>query len=374
MRWSWKMGEVGGVGIYIHATFVLLIAWIGFAYWFETQDLAAASVGVLFILTLFGCVLLHELGHAFAAKKVGISTRDITLYPIGGVAKLERMPDKPLQELGVALAGPAVNVIIAVGIYLWLVTSGAYQPVHELGVATGSFLERVMIANIFLGVFNMLPAFPMDGGRVVRALLATRLEYTQATQIAAAIGQGMALLFGFLGILFNPFLLFIALFVWIGAGHEATATMMKHSLGGIPVRQAMITDFRTLSPHDTLRQAIDLVLTGSQVDFPVLDGEKIVGILTRSDLLRALAEEGQDAPVEHVMLKDFEEVHPHDMLDQALARHHEYQCHTIPVSEFGRLVGLVTMDNIGEFLMIQAALKGVRAPLSAQQIPQSIGR
>jgi len=374
MKWSWKIGEIRGVGIYLHATFALLILWIGLAHWMESHDLGATLSGVGFILCLFGCVLLHELGHALAAMRFGIPTRDITLYPIGGVARLERMPDKPLQELTVALAGPAVNVVIAFGLLFWLLATEAYQPLHELGVTAGSFLERVMIANLFLGVFNMLPAFPMDGGRVVRALLATRLEYTQATHIAAAIGQGMALIFGFLGFLFNPFLLFIALFVWIGAGQEASATMMKHSLGGIPVRQAMITNFRSLSPRDTLRRAVELVLSGSQEDFPVVDNGDLVGILTRGDLLRALAEEGQDAPVADVMRKDFEVVHPHDMLDSALARHHKCQCHTIPVSESGHLVGLVTMDNIGEFLMIQAALKGALASSPPRELVQELGR
>lgn len=174
--------------IFIHITFVLLVLWIGLAYWLETQNTAAVYSGVLFILCLFGCVLLHELGHAFAARWYGIPTRNITLNPIGGVAQLERMQDKPIQELAVALAGPALNVVIAPGLHLWLLATETYQPFGELGVATGPFLERVMIANIFLGVFNMLPAFPMDGSRVVRALLATRLEYTKATQIAAAIG------------------------------------------------------------------------------------------------------------------------------------------------------------------------------------------
>lgn len=178
----------------------------------------------------------------------------------------------------------------------------------------------------------------------------------------------MALVIGLLVLVFNQFLQFIALFVWIGAGQEATTTTMKHSLGGIPVRQAMITDFRILSPRDTLKKAVDLVLSGSQQDFPVVEGGELVGILPRSELLRALAEDGQDVHVEDVMLTDSKVVHPHDMLDQTLARHQACQCHTIPVSEFNRLIGLVTMENIGEFLMIQAALKAKTIPLAAQQL------
>jgi Zn-dependent protease len=246
MKWSWKLGEVAGIGVYMHMTFLLLIGWVVLSYWLQGNSVAATLVGVGFILALFGCVVLHELGHALMAKKYGIKTRDITLLPIGGVARLERIPDDPRQELWVALAGPAVNVVIAGVLLIWIYLSGglgALQPL--LMVTSGSFVERLMAVNLILVVFNMIPAFPMDGGRVLRALLAMRLEYTRATQIAASLGQAIALLFGFLGLLINPFLLFIALFVWIGAAQEASLVQMKSALAGIPVRRAMVTDFRT---------------------------------------------------------------------------------------------------------------------------------
>src|SRR5688572_26274278 len=245
--WSVRLARIAGIDVYVHATFFMVIAWIALVYWRQHGTLAAVVDGVGFILTLFACVVLHEFGHALTAARYGIRTRDITLLPIGGVARLERMPDVPIQELWVALAGPAVNVVIALMLFVWLQADGRWEPVDQVGVATGGFLERVMIANVYLVGFNLLPAFPMDGGRALRALLATRMEYTRATARAAVVGQGMAIVFAFVGLQGNPMLLFIALFVWIGAGQEASMTQMKSALAGIPLRRAMLTDFRTLS-------------------------------------------------------------------------------------------------------------------------------
>ncbi|HUE88617.1 MAG TPA: site-2 protease family protein [Vicinamibacterales bacterium] len=357
MKWSTKIGTFAGISVYVHTTFVMLIVWVGIAYWQAEQSVGAAIRGVAFILAIFGCVVLHEFGHALMAKRYGIRTRDITLLPIGGLARLERMPDDPRQELWVALAGPAVNVAIAAALFAALQTTGTVAPSQALSLTSGSFLERLMIVNVFLVVFNMLPAFPMDGGRVLRALLAIRMEYTRATQLAANIGQGMALLFGLVGlIVFNPFLLFIALFVWIGAGQEAAMTQMKSALGGIPLERAMITDFRTLAPADSLARAVELLLSGAQQDFPVVDAGAVVGVLTRADLLRALARQEQHSPVAQVMRRDLVVADPSDMLDMTFQRLQGHHCHTIPVVRRGQLVGLLTMDNVGEFVNVQAAI------------------
>jgi CBS domain-containing protein len=234
-------------------------------------------------------------------------------------------------------------------------------------VTSGPFLERLLIVNIFLVVFNMLPAFPMDGGRVLRALLAMRLEYTRATQIAASIGQAMALLFAFLGFIgtFNPFLLFIALFVWIGAAQEASMVQMRTSFAGIPVVRAMITNFHSLSPGDSLSRAVDEILAGAQQDFPVVQEDRVVGILTRQDLLAGLANQGQQGRVGDVMQTNFEVVEQGDMLESAFRRVQECQCHTLPVIDRGRLVGILTMDNLGEFVAIQSALSAAGARAQA---------
>jgi Zn-dependent protease/CBS domain-containing protein len=357
MKWSTRIGTFAGIDVYVHTTFLMLVAWVAFAHWQTEHSVSAAMRGVAFILALFGCVVLHEFGHALTAKRFGIRTRDITLLPIGGLARLERMPDDPRQELWVALAGPAVNVVIAAALFVVLFVTGRFAPIGALSVTGGSFLVRLMTVNVFLVVFNMLPAFPMDGGRVLRALLAIRMEYTRATQLAANIGQGMALLFGLVGLFFNPFLLFIALFVWIGAGQEAAMTQMKSALGGIPLERAMITDFRTLAPGDTLARAVELLLSGAQQDFPVVEGRGVVGVLTRGDLLAALARQEQRAPVAQVMRRDFLVADASDMLDTALQRLQGHACHTIPVVRHGHLVGLLTMDNVGEFLSVQAAIR-----------------
>jgi len=359
MKWSTKIGTFAGIDVYVHATFLILVAWVGLAEWQARHDVAAALLGVAFILVLFGCVVLHEFGHALTARRFGIRTRDITLLPIGGVARLERMPDDPRQELWVAAAGPAVNVVIAVVLFFVLRAAGSSPfetaTMQEAALSDGSFLERVMFVNIGLVAFNLLPAFPMDGGRVLRALLALRMDYTRATQVAASIGQGMALLFGLVGLLFNPFLIFIALFVWIGAAQEAAMTQMRFALGGIPLERAMITDFRALTPADPLSRAVDLLLAGSQQDFPVLDGGTIVGVLTRADLLAGIARRPGGATVGDVMRRDIQVADASEMIEVALQRLQGCDCHTMPVVRRGELVGLLTMENVGEFLSVQAA-------------------
>src|SRR5437762_4510151 len=250
MKASWKSGRVAGIDVYVHATFLILLGWVGLSHYLQRQRWEDAVGGLGFILALFAIVVLHELGHALTARRFGIRTRDITLLPIGGVARLERIPDDPRQEVWVSLAGPAVNVVIAAALYVWLLLSQTLRPFSTLTMAGGPFLERLLLVNVSLAVFNLLPAFPMDGGRVLRALLAMRMDYVRATQVSAHVGQAMALVFGLLGLFTNPFLVFIALFVWIGAAQEASMVQMRTALIGIPVSRAMLTDFHTVAPDD----------------------------------------------------------------------------------------------------------------------------
>src|SRR5687768_8976895 len=255
MSWSWRIGRIAGIDVYMHFTFLILVAWFALSHYGANRDPMEALTGVLFILALFGIIVLHELGHALAARRYGIRTRDITLLPIGGVARLERIPEDPKQELVVAIAGPLVNVVLAAVIYLVLAVDIRLAELTNATRVGGDFLAQMFLVNVMLVFFNMLPAFPMDGGRVLRALLAMRMDYVRATQIAAGIGQAMAIAFAAWGLFApvfgspsNPFLLFIALFVWLGAAGEASMVQLRSALGGIPVMRAMITSFHTLRP------------------------------------------------------------------------------------------------------------------------------
>jgi Zn-dependent protease/CBS domain-containing protein len=362
MKWSIKIGNLFGIELYLHFTFLLLLVFLGISYWQSTHEVAATLQGIALILVLFGCVALHELGHALVARRYGIKTRDITLLPIGGVARLERMPDKPAQEFWVALAGPAVNVVIAFVLAVGLAVTGGFTPVEEMSVTGGAFWQRVMGFNVLLVVFNLLPAFPMDGGRVLRAILSTQLGRPRATAIAANIGQAMAILFGVVGFFFNPFLIFIAIFVYLGAQAEAGMVEIESALEGLRVRDAMITRFRTLAVDDTLARAVEELLAGSQQDFPVLDDGRPAGILRRNDLVKALADGRRDATVTEAMSRDCTTVDESAPLKPALESMHEHQCPTVPVVANGQLVGLLTLENISEMIMVNSAMRRQAAP------------
>lgn len=356
MRWSWKIGEVAGIGLYIHATFWLLIAFVLFVNWSGGHNLLTALYAASFILVIFGCITLHELGHAAAARYFGVRTRDITLLPIGGLARLERMPDDSIQELWVALAGPAVNLAIAGLLYGAIASSGGGVSLDQLIGFDGDFLTRLLIVNFWLVTFNMVPAFPMDGGRVLRALLATRLDYRRATRIAARIGRGIACLFALAGLFTDPFLIFIGLFVWTGAGEEDSLARMHPPAGDIAVQNVMLREVRTLRPDDTLGDAVNQVLSGWREDFPVVFGDHVLGLLTREGMTRSIAQTGPETRVRDAMRRDISSIDPRLNLEQALVVIRECNCRSLPVVHEGRLVGLLALDNVGEFLSIHSAL------------------
>jgi Zn-dependent protease/CBS domain-containing protein len=380
MRWSFKIGRIVGIDVYMHFTFLLLLGFVALANWTVERTAAAAVSGVVFFLLLFACVLLHECGHALAARRYGIPTRDITLLPIGGVARLDRMPDKPIQELWVAVAGPLVNVVIAGGLLIGLLLKGGWHPdlSQMLNTTRGALIERLIAVNLFLVIFNMLPAFPMDGGRVLRALLALKMPYARATNIAASIGQAMAFLFGFIGLFGNPLLLFIALFVWIGAAQEAAAAHMKASLEGYRVRDAMLTDFRVLHPEQTMGDAARLILAGSQQDFPVLESNgRVIGMLMHDDLFKALQQGGESTPVGSVMRRELDPLQDDELLENAIRPTGPSENgFTRPVLRRDELIGMLTAENVGEFLMIRAALAGSHRGRSSRivQVPPVIRR
>lgn len=358
MRWSWKLGRVSGITVQVHWTFLILIAWVVTVHAARGETVAATLGGIVLVLTVFACVVLHELGHALTARRYGITTRDITLLPIGGVARLERMPDDPRQELAVAAAGPAVNVVIAGVLFLLLTAAGVAKGLDATVLVGGNLLVQLMWLNVVLVLFNLVPAFPMDGGRMLRAVLATRMAHARATGIAAGIGQGMAVLFGFLGLLRgNPFLLFIGVFVYLGAQAEAHQARTRFALAGVRVRDAMMTRFRALEPTDTLQVAVDELLAGWQQDFPVIEGGRVRGMLVRSDLVKALKAQGAHCPIGQVMRENLLTVHADEPVHAVVTKMRSLGRSSAPVVDGDRLEGLLTLENVGEFLMVSAALR-----------------
>ena len=368
MKWSWRLGSISGIGIFMHWTFLLLIAWILFAHLGRGDDMGKTLEGAGFILAIFACVILHELGHALAARRYGIPTRDITLLPIGGVARLERMPEEPSQELRVALAGPLTSLAVAALLFSAANLIAGLDGLYKVKLVGGPLLVKLMWVNVALTVFNLLPAFPMDGGRVLRALLATRMDYVRATQVAASVGQVMAIAFGFLGFFFNWFLIFIALFVYLGAQEEAHMVQVKSIFRGVPVREAMITHFRTLEEEDPISEAVRELISGDQQDFPVMRGGQVSGILTRRDLVQALAEGRQAEPVGEVMRPPCGTVDEKDMLESTFQRMQEAGCSAMPVVRGDHIVGIVNLENVGEWLMVHSALRHAKARSDIEDI------
>ncbi|MGN6387058.1 MAG: site-2 protease family protein [Verrucomicrobiota bacterium] len=355
MKGSLRLGSFAGIHVYVHWTFALLLGWVLLSHLGSGHGWMEASRGLGFILALFGCVLLHEFGHALTAKHYKIQTRDITLLPIGGVARLERIPEKPTQELWVTLAGPAVNVVIAGTIFFVLRLITHVNEFLQTSLLEGNFWVQLMWVNLFIGAFNLLPAFPMDGGRVLRALLSIKLGRARATRVAASIGQIMAILFGIAGFFGNPMLIFIAIFVYLGAEAEAQAVASASFLDGLVVKDAMMTRFRALAVEDSLETATRELLAGSQQDFPVVAAGNVTGILRRNDLVQALSQGQRQASVGDVMCRKCEVVTASDPLERTLERMHQEGCSTLAVIENGQLVGLLTLENIGELVMIKSA-------------------
>lgn len=364
MKWSYRIGRVGETDIKVHATFVLLLVWYAWEAW-ARGGASLALRGTLFLLALFTCVVLHEFGHILMARRFGVRTPDVILLPIGGLARLERIPEEPKQELLIALAGPAVTLAIALGLYGALRLTGTPLSPEQLEPAASGLLQKIMWVNVVLLLFNMLPAFPMDGGRVLRALLAMRLGLARATRLAANIGQLAAVGLGLWGLGFfsawglapNAFLVLIAVFVFFGAGGEAAAVETKLAGRGLDVSRMMITRFRSLPTHATLQEAVNALLEGEQREFPVVDNwGKVEGILTRENLIRGLAERGPGSIVDQAVTRPVTPVAPGLPFADALERLRLSGLPALPVVDgSGTLVGLLTTDNISDLLLVRRA-------------------
>lgn len=350
MRWSWKLGRIAGFEVRVHFTMLLLLAWIVLQHWMAGHTMAMMLTGTAFVAAVFGSVLLHEFGHALMARHYGIATRDITLLPIGGVAQLERLPEVPRQEIAIALAGPAVNIVVAALLLAANTLFSTLKPLAEVGAAGGAFAERLMFANLALAAFNMIPALPMDGGRVLRAWLAQRMDRTKATRISSRVAQAFAFVFAVAGAAYAPWLMLVALFVWLGATQEHAEVQAKSALTAVPVAHAMMTDFRTLNVLDTPETAVAAIVGGSQRDFPVLHGDRLVGVLLQHDLLAAMSSDRLPMHLGQVVRRECVTLHRQDSLDHVFSRLMTSDQGCFPVVEDGRLVGLLTIENLLEFL------------------------
>jgi stage IV sporulation protein FB len=349
--WSIRIATVLGIPIRLHLTFLLLLFWIGFAATQRGQDPVRA---VAFIVLLFACVALHELGHAAMATRYGVTTREIVLYPIGGIARLEKIPEG-MAELLIALAGPAVNVVLAILIGAVLLATGTpLMPRMDDVVAPGSLWQQLLAANVALVAFNMIPAFPMDGGRVLRAALTLRMRPERATRVAASVGQAIAFLFGAVGLFFgNWVLVFVALFVFLGAGQEAAFYQQRAAVLGHTAREAMITKFETLAPQDTLGRAAELLLATHQQDFPVVDAwQRVSGVLARGALMKGLAEHGRDGAVLDIMQRAFATTTPSAELQEVLRLLQNDPTAPVLVLDDGKLLGMITLENLAEFIQV----------------------
>ncbi|MCC6780194.1 MAG: site-2 protease family protein [Hyphomicrobiales bacterium] len=357
MSWSLNIGSIAGTAVRIHITFLLFLGWIFASSW-SSGGPDAAWAALVFMVLLFACVLAHEFGHIFTARAFGVATPDVTLLPIGGVARLERIPEAPSEELLIAIAGPLVNVAIA--LLLMGLLGGHIDATHLQAVDSPrtSMVDRLAAVNLFLALFNMIPAFPMDGGRVLRALLASRMGYVRATEIAAVIGQGVAFALGFVGLLYNPLLIFIAIFVYLAASSEAHMVAIRAMARGVPVSAAMMTQFATLTPEALVEEAVETLLRTSQSEFPVIDAAgKPVGLLSRNDLIRGLKERGPQARVAEAMGSPVPSIGHRKCLEDALRLLQEDSVPAVAVVDMsGRLVGLVTSETVGEMMMLQQAL------------------
>lgn len=362
MRWSFTVGRVFGITLRLHVTFLLLLGLVGYAGFVETGPRGAAWALSL-VCSIFTCIVLHELGHSVVAQQLGVQVKSITLLPIGGVAALRSFPENPWHEIAITLAGPMVNA----GIALMLLPITGW-PSHVFYVSmpydAAGLLGSIVKANIALFAFNFIPAFPMDGGRLLRAMLALTLSYRRATVIAATVGQGLAILFMIAGLTTSIWLTIIGVFIFIGAGGEERMVQTRSLLRDLEVQEVMSRDFAALSPTDTVSRGLAMVYQAGQDDFPVMEGGQFLGLVTRTGMLEAANNAGGDVPVAEVMDATPPAVVPWMDLSRVYEGMVTEGPSSVPVVQDGHLIGLLTLDNISRFLLVRSSLKSSHRPQS----------
>lgn len=344
------MGRVAGIPIRMHLTLLILLAWIAGSYALSGASLGATAIGVALVVAIFVVIVVHELGHALVARRFGIATRDIMLLPVGGVASIEHTPDRPLEELAIALVGPIINLAIAGLIWVGVHAAGGTTQLGDTTTIGGAIAAQLYWINIGLALFNLIPAFPMDGGRALRAVLAMRLGHDRATNIAASLGRVFAVGIGILGLLYNPLLILIALVVWQGATQERALSQLKQAISGVPVSAAMLRRVEAVTPEQPLEDAAALLLRGGLNQLPVIDHGTPVGVITRSDVASALAHAGPGATVAAAPQHRVIMVSPADALDAVLDRLRAEPDTVALVVDHGLPVGVLTADALATYL------------------------
>lgn len=367
MTWSLKIARIAGINVYLHWTFLILLAWIFIVNLNAGQRASEALTGVVFVLALFACVVLHEFGHALTARRFGIQTQRITLLPIGGLAMLEKMPEKPKQELIVALAGPAVNVVIAILLFAYLKLSGQALPTSQLEdpsqISLGKyFIPNLLFVNVLLFAFNLIPAFPMDGGRVLRALLSMRYSRATATNIAAKIGQFLAIGFVFFGLMYDFWLIFIGLFIYLGASGEASYETQRSLLSRLIVGDVLMHQYTPLHAWDTIGKAVETLLDGQEKEFIVTEDNQIIGTISRDDIIKGLQILGKEERLKRIVNQDWIRLSTDMELNEAYEQMSRKKLSICPVYDAsGNLVGVLNQENILEAVMVESAKEGNRA-------------
>lgn len=357
MKYSLYLGKISGVKISIHWTFLILIVWVIISNMRAGLGINDIFWSIAFVLAVFLCVTLHELGHALTAQRFNIKTRNITLLPIGGLAEMESIPEDPKQELLVAFAGPAVNLVIAAVLFP---LSGGTEVLSDMNnfqrLGPVNFLPLLMTINVWLAIFNLIPAFPMDGGRVFRALLSFKIDRARATRVAASVGQVLAILFALIGFFINPFLIFIALFIFLGAQAEVQFYEAKALLHGYTVGDVLMKEVPKMDVKDSLRDAAQKLLKGQNRNFVVFNDGKVVGTITKNEILRALQLKEENTMVEELMNPELFYVQSDMELDVAWNKMKQQKSPIMVVGTDGHVHGMVDEENLIEFIQIRNAL------------------
>jgi Zn-dependent protease len=339
MKYSFKIFSVFGIPVELHITFLVLMLLIYLVAFFKIIPSINLLTAVLITL-VFATVVIHELCHSYIAKRYGVKIDRIVLLPIGGLSEMEEIPKDPAQELRIALAGPVSNLVIALVSYIVLIIFGSL-----LSIVLSGALYYFIIINLLLGLFNLLPAFPMDGGRILRAFLAERMSFIKATKLAASIGKQFAIIMAVVGVFFNFLLILIAIFVYLGADAEYKSVIVSTLLGDEMVKDVMTTDVHTLNPDNTVQETLKTMFSEKHMGYPVTDNGKLVGIITFDDISK-IPENERDMLIKDIMTRKLILSDPNEDLVETIGKLNKNRIGRVPVVKNGELVGIISKTDI----------------------------